>query len=218
MSSELDETKQKLSAMSSRSQQLESYAQQAQQQMAKSNQVIEQLQRGVAERDQHLQQHRLTIEKMNKAMQQQHQVSQELQASAIQLREQVDTLGQESLNYQKMIVERDTVLRAREQQLAVLLDRSQKDAQGSVQGQAEHMTRVLKMKVVELEESVGGKAKIIQMLNAELQSKDNSHNESQKMILVLQKSVQTLNDQVGVLGVCFKKRFCISKHERDRKI
>lgn len=55
------------------------------------------------------------------------------------------------------------------------------------------------MKVVELEETVGGKVKIVEMLNNELASKDQIHSENQKMIAVLQRTVQQINDQNSLL-------------------
>ena len=180
-------------------QQLQQYASQAQQQLQQQSQAIETLKHAVAERDNHLHQHKKTIEKISGAFQDQQKASQEIQANAIQLRQQVDQLGQRSITYQKNIVETQTALRAREQQLAVLLDRETKQVAQNPQYQAAHEARLLKMKVVELEETVGGKIKIVEMLNNELASKDHVHSENQKMIAVLQRTVQQINDQNGLL-------------------
>jgi len=52
------------------------------------------------------------------------------------------------------------------------LQEAQRQAQGNPILNEAHMGRILRMKVVELEETVGGRNKIIEMLQQELQNKE----------------------------------------------
>ena len=76
----------------------------------------------------------------------------------------VEQLTQHSTQLQQSAIQLQSQLQAKDQQLQMYLQDAQRAAQGNPVLHEAHVGRVLRMKVVELEEALGGRNKIIEML------------------------------------------------------
>merc|ERR1739838_323479 len=73
-------------------------------------------------------------------------------------------------------------LQAKDQQLQMYLQDAQRAAEGNPVLHEAHVGRVLRMKVVELEEALGGRNRIIEMLQQEITSRETNLSQVTKML------------------------------------
>lgn len=91
-----------------------------------------------------------------------------------ELRSNIEQLTQHSTQIQQTVIQAQTQLQAKDKQLQMYLQEAQRQAQGNPVLNEAHMGRILRMKVVELEETVGGRSRIIEMLQQELATKESN--------------------------------------------
>jgi len=102
-------------------------------------------------------------------------LAQQYHAQLSEMRNNMEHVGKNSTALQQSVIEMQTHLQAKDKQLQQYLQEAQRAAQGNPVLNEAHMGRMLRMKVVELEETVSGRARIIEMLQQELSSKESSN-------------------------------------------
>ncbi|CAG5090077.1 Oidioi.mRNA.OKI2018_I69.PAR.g12454.t1.cds [Oikopleura dioica] len=101
-------------------------------------------------------------------------LAQQYHAQLTEMRGSMEQLSKNSTTLQQNVIEMQTHLQAKDKQLQQYLQEAQRAAQGNPVLNEAHMGRMLRMKVVELEETVSGRARIIEMLQQELSSKEST--------------------------------------------
>ena len=101
-------------------------------------------------------------------------LAQQYMNQVAELRSNIEQLTQHSTQMQQTVIQAQTQLQAKDKQLQMYLQEAQRQAQGNPVLNEAHMGRILRMKVVELEETVGGRSRIIEMLQQELATKESN--------------------------------------------
>ena len=126
----------------------------------------------------------------------------------------VEQLTQHSTQLQQSAIQLQSQLQAKDQQLQMYLQDAQRAAQGNPVLHEAHVGRVLRMKVVELEEALGGRNKIIEMLQAEISSRETNLTEVTKMAHDLHAQVNSINEGKNVLQQ--KIEFEAARYSQER--
>ena len=146
------------------------------------NQELERRFKGVQENfrqarehhDQELQVQRQNYDRLEVSARENTALAQQYMGQVQESRGSIEQLSAHSTNLQQTMIQIQGQLQAKDKQLQMYLQEAQRQAQGHPVLNEAHMGRILRMKVVELEETVGGRNKIIEMLQQEFQNKDST--------------------------------------------
>ena len=166
------------------------------------NQELERRLKGVQENfrqarehhDQELQVQRQNYDRLEVSARENTALAQQYLNQVQELRGNIEQLTTHSTTLQQSVMQVQTQLQAKDKQLQMYLQEAQRHAQGNPVLNEAHMGRILRMKVVELEETVGGRSRIIEMLQQELQSKESNSAKVTEAAHQLQASVTMLSE------------------------
>ena len=109
-------------------------------------------------------------------------LAQQYQQQAQEKTGNVEQLTQHATQLQQSAMQLQAQLQAKDQQLQMYLQDAQRAAQGNPVLHEAHVGRVLRMKVVELEEALGGRNRIIEMLQQEISSRETNLSQVTQML------------------------------------
>ena len=128
----------------------------------------------------------------------------------------VEQLTQHATQLQQSAMQLQAQLQAKDQQLQMYLQEAERAAAGNPVLHEAHVGRVLRMKVVELEEALGGRNRIIEMLQQEISSRETNLNQVTKMVQDQHAQLSSIVEGKGVLEQ--KLQFEQSSRAQERTV